>query len=95
MTNESIQVLVRDVHAHLEATEERPLPESANRWLGEAQAVARDATGRDVPESVVEKRIRQVADLLSHVEETGDPVADEHVAAARELADEVLARLAE
>ena len=34
---------VRDLHAHLDATGEYPVTERANRWLGEADAVAVDA----------------------------------------------------
>lgn len=91
--DDETQALVRDLHDHLRATEERPLPEAANRWLGEAQAVAADAVGTEVPVAVVTKRVGQVAHLLSHVEETGDDEADEHVAAARDLAERILSAL--
>lgn len=77
--------------AHLEATEDRPLPDRIHRWLGEAQAAAADAVGDDVPPSVRRKRAEQVRMLLSHVEETGDEVVDEHVEAARTLAAEITA----
>ncbi|MFB6169547.1 MAG: hypothetical protein ABEJ06_00215 [Haloarculaceae archaeon] len=76
------------MHDHLAATAERPVERTASRWLGEAEAVAADAAG-DVPEQVVEKRARQVLELLSHVEGTGDEAADDHVDAARELAAEL------
>jgi len=85
--------LVADLHAHLEATAELPVETRANQWLGEAEAVAEDAMGPDVPESVVEKRVGQVRTLLSNVEETGSTEADDHVEAARELVDEIESRL--
>lgn len=84
------QALAAELLAHLEATEELPLPDRAHRWLGEAQAAAADAVGEDVPESVVRKRAEQVVELLSHVEETGQSEADEHVEAAREVAEELV-----
>ncbi len=76
---------VATLHSHLEATAELPLRAEANRWIGEAQAVAADLV--DAPEEVVERRVGHVAELLSHVEETGHPAADEHVAEARTLAE--------
>jgi hypothetical protein len=42
----------------------------------------------------VEKRVSQADELLSHVEGTGSEEADEHVEAARELADEIRSELA-
>lgn len=85
--------LVADLHAHLEATAELPVEESASRWLGEAEAVAEDAVGSDVPPEVVEKRVEQVRMLLSNVEGTGSESADEHVAQARQLVEEIGNRL--
>jgi len=76
---------LRDLHGHLLATAERPLTRSAERWLGEAEAVAADVARGDAPEAAVETRLAQVRDLLSNVEETGDADADEHLAAAREV----------
>jgi hypothetical protein len=84
--------LVADLQAELEATAELPVEARASQWLGEAEAVAQDAVGEDVPESVVEKRVGQVRMLLSNVGETGNEAADERVAAARELVEEIEAR---
>lgn len=81
---------LRALHDHLAATAERPVERTASRWLGEAEAVAADVADGDAPEAAVERRVRQVRELLSNVEGTGDPVADEHVAAARRLAERVL-----
>jgi hypothetical protein len=85
--------LVSDLHAHLEATAELPVETRASQWLGEAEAVVADAVGPDVPEAVVEKRVGQVRMLLSNVEGTGNETADDNVAAARELVDEIEDRL--
>jgi DNA-binding transcriptional regulator YbjK len=86
---------VRELHEHLAATAERPVEARASQWLGEAEAAARDAAGDGVPEVAVAKRVSQVVHLLDNVEETGDDVADGHVAAARELAAELDAALDE
>lgn len=88
MTDDS-QELARELLAHLEATEEFPLPSRTHRWLGEAQAAAADAVGEDVPESVVRKRAAQVEELLGHVEETGLSEADERIDAAQGIAREI------
>lgn len=80
----------RRLHDHLAATAERPVERDASRWLGEAEAVAADVADGDVPQSVVEKRVGQVRELLSHVEETGDDEADEHVREAKRLAAAIL-----
>lgn len=86
---DDLQELAAELLAHLEATEELPLPSRTHQWLGEAQAAAADAVGADVPEEVVRKRAGQVVELLDHVEETGESEVDEHVSAARELADRI------
>lgn len=82
---------LRSLHEHLAATAERPVERTASAHLGEAEAVAGDvAEDPTVSPSVVRSRVETVADLLSHVEETGDDEADEHVERARELAAEIL-----
>lgn len=83
---------LRALHDHLAATAERPVEREASRWLGEAEAVAGDVAHGEASEAVVEKRVRQVRDLLSHVDGTGDQQADEHVEAAKRLADDILER---
>ncbi|WP_435180385.1 hypothetical protein [Halorussus sp. AFM4] len=90
---DDLRSLVADLHANLEATAELPVEARASQWLGEAEAVCEDAVGPDVPEAVVEKRVGQVRMLLSNVDETGSEAADERVAAARDLAEEIEARL--
>ena len=83
-----LEAAVRDVHDHLAATEEVPLEREATRWVAEAQAVAGDLRAVD-DEAVIRERMGHVRDLLSNVDSTGDPAADEHVAAARETAAEL------
>lgn len=81
---------VRDLHDHLAATAELPIGRETNRWLGEAEAVARDAATSDLDRATVTKRVRQVAHLL---EEAGDPdheAAAEHLESARALCATVL-----
>jgi hypothetical protein len=79
---------------HLAATAELPVRPGASAWLGEAAAVAADlASGGDPGPEVVRDRVGHVADLLAGAGETGNDEADEHVAAAREAAEEVLDRL--
>lgn len=90
MTDADPSERVAALHEHLEATAELPVDPRASTWLGEAEAVAADAAQPDVPDAVVAKRVAQVADLLSSVDGTGNEKADEHVAAARAAAAEIL-----
>jgi hypothetical protein len=93
MTDPDIHTLVDDLHSHLGATEELDIDRRANRWIGEAEAVAEDVVGRDVSEQVVEKRVAQIEDLLRNIEETENQEADEHVDVALEIAERILERL--
>lgn len=85
--------LLAALHDHLEATEDLAIHHAANRWLGEAEAVAADLVGEEVPEAVVRKRVAQVRELLEAIDETENPEADEHVAAALRIADAIDDRL--
>jgi hypothetical protein len=78
------------LHDHLAATEQRPLETSANRWLGEAQAIAADLATADLDDETVRSRTETVLELLSEVDGTGDEDADEHVAAARRIAERIV-----
>lgn len=89
MPEDTLQAL----HDHLEATGELPVESSASHYLGEAQAVVADASKPGTPDSVVRQRVEQAADLIGHVEETGDQRADAHVAAAEAYAQRVLESL--
>lgn len=79
---------VRELHDHLEATEELPIDPRTNRWIGEAQAVAADVVGTDLPESVVRERIAEVERLLEHADDVEGEAAD-RVASARTIAEAV------
>jgi len=76
---------------HLTATADRPVAPATNRWLGEAEAVARDATSDDLDKQTRQKRVRQVVTLLESADETDDVVADRHIEAAIECCRVVLA----
>lgn len=84
---------VEAVHEHLAATAELPVDVTASTYLGEAEAVASDAVAaaHDDQFGVVRMRLEQVADLLSHVDTTGNATVDDHVAEARRLAEQVVA----
>ncbi len=86
---ESVHDLVDDLYAHLEATAERPVDRDASRWIGEAEAVAGDVAGSDVPGDVIEDRIGHVERLLSEIDGVDNPAADEHISEAKRLAAEI------
>jgi hypothetical protein len=79
--------------AALERTAERPLPRSANRWLGEAQAVAMDLREGDPDPETTLDRLETVEDLLAEVEGTGDEAADLALEEANELLENLLGEL--
>jgi len=89
MTDEDVYGLVEELARELEATAERPVEREASRWIGEAEAVAGDIAGTDVPLDVLEERVGHVDRLLSEVDGTGDPAADEHVDEAKRLVGEI------
>ncbi len=90
MTESDRDSLVTELHAHLAATAELPIDRDANRWIGEAEAVAADLAANDLSPATVEERVGHVRDLLEEVDETDDPEADERVASARETAARIL-----
>lgn len=92
MSDPDLDAPVADLHDHLSATAELPMDREASRWLGEAEAVAADVDDADVPEAVVVERVRRVRELLEQVDTTGNADADEHVDAARDLADAIVKR---
>ena len=85
--DQDVRDRLRDLHGHLAATAERPVETRASQYLGEAEAAAGDAADPDIPEAAAKKRVGQVRNLLAEVDDTGDEAADDHVEAARELAD--------
>ena len=83
---------VAELHRQLRATEERPVEREAGWRLGEAQALAAEIAESDVDDDVVRKRAAEIRELLAAVDGTGDREADDHVEAARELADRLASR---
>ncbi|MCL9816152.1 hypothetical protein [Natronocalculus amylovorans] len=67
---------------HLIATGEQPIDPATNRWLAEAEAVARDAASDGISPDAQTKRIQQVQMLLESADEISEPTAAAHVAAA-------------
>ena len=89
---DDVAELVQALAAHLAATEELPLETEANRWLGEAQAVASDLVEAEVTDEALADRVETVLELLSEAEKTGHEGADAHVAAARRAGERILER---
>lgn len=89
MPDEYLTQLMTALHEHLSATGTYAVDEQTNRWLGEAQAVANDALGPNVPASVIRKRARQVGELLEHVEPTNNQPVDDHIEAARAIVEDI------
>ncbi len=83
-----------DLAGELQATEELPIDRTAARWIGEAQAVATDLSEGDPDADTVARRVGHVAELLENVDGTDHPEADDHVTAAKSIADGVLDELA-
>ena len=80
------------LHEHLAATEERPVEREAGWRLGKAQALAADIAAGGLEEAVVSDRAAEIETLLAGIDRTGDREADDHVAAARELARRIANR---
>jgi hypothetical protein len=93
MTDSETNDLVRTLNAHLEATEELAIRTEANRWLGEAHAIATDLTDAQLASQTVEKRVGHIEELLSQIEETDNSEADEHIQASLEAAKKIKKRL--
>ena len=93
MTRKKLESEVRQLYEHLAATRERPIEREASRWIGEADAITDDLVGPEIADldpGVIHNRIEHVAELLSNIEGTGDSTADEHVEAARDLANMIV-----
>ncbi|WP_248299424.1 hypothetical protein [Halorhabdus amylolytica] len=90
-TDDERRRVVEELHDHLAATAERPLDRTANRWIGEAQALAADLRTAPDDADLVRKRAADIASLLAEVDDIDDPTANDHVAAAADLADRLQA----
>ncbi|ELY54089.1 hypothetical protein C491_19877 [Natronococcus amylolyticus DSM 10524] len=89
-SEDSLEDQLAALRDHLEATAELPIDPQTNRWLGEAEAVARDAAAADVDPETARKRIQQVQRLLSAADDPDHEDAVAHCEAARELCDRIL-----
>lgn len=89
-TDDSLEERLETLYDHLEATAELPIDPKTNRWLGEAEAVARDAARNDIDPATARERVRQVQRLLSEADEPDHEEAAAHLEAARELCRDVL-----
>ncbi|WP_306058324.1 hypothetical protein [Natronococcus wangiae] len=85
-----LEVQLEALRDHLEATAELPIDPKTNRWLGEAEAVARDAAQNDVDPATARERVGQVQRLLSAADEPDHEEAAAHLEAARDLCRDVL-----
>ncbi|TYL38729.1 hypothetical protein CV102_09430 [Natronococcus pandeyae] len=89
-TDDSLETRLEALHDHLKATAELPIDPKTNRWLGEAEAVARDAARNDIDPATARERVGQVQRLLSEADEPDHEEAAAHLEAARELCEKVL-----
>lgn len=81
---------VRTLLNELESTAELPIDPIANRWLGEAEALARDLARSDVSTGVVRKRFQQIQYLLNQIDECNNPTATSHVDRAKAIVNSTL-----
>jgi len=93
MTVEAVDELVADMHDNLAATAELDVDPRANRWLGEAEAVAADIAEHDLPAGTVRKRAGQIRRLLESAGPTDNDEAEKRVRAALTLARKIETRL--
>jgi hypothetical protein len=89
----SVDDLLETLHEHLAATAERPVTRTASAHLGEAEAVARDLAERPADPETVRERVGHVGRLLREAGDTEDEAADQHVAAALEIAEGLIEEL--
>ncbi len=89
-TAHELDELVGQLHDHLVATAELPIERTANRWLGEAEAVARDAATNDLDVATTTTRVEQVRHLLTEAGELECDTAEDHRRAACELCERIL-----
>lgn len=81
---------LEELYECLEATERLPIDRTANRWLGEAQAITADLVQGDPDDGTVGRRVEKVLGLLEEIDGTGSDEGDELVASAREAARAIL-----
>jgi hypothetical protein len=89
-----LPTLLATVRDRLEATEELPVSPDASPWLGEAAAVATQATDPALDRESVATRLDHLDRLLDGPD-PDNPAVETHVAAARAALDAAQARLDE
>lgn len=89
-SGDALESRLAALYTHLEATAELPIDPKTNRWLGEAEAVARDAATGDVDPETARERVRQVRRLLSEADDPAHEEAAFRVEAARECCTAIL-----
>lgn len=87
---ESLEARSRALARHLEATAELPIDRRTNRWLGEAEAIARDVATSDLDPTTVRERVETVQWLLSEADDPDHDEARVRLQAARETCAEIL-----
>ena len=78
----SVANRTQELHRHLEATAELPIDREANRWLGEAEAIAADVATSSLERETLLERVEKIQHLLSEVDETGHEEGAERLEAA-------------
>lgn len=86
----SLEERTRRLYEHLEATAELPIGRETNRWIGEAEALARDVATNDIDRETTRERVATIRDLLAEAGETGIDEADAHLESARRLCTAVV-----
>ena len=89
-TGDGAENELAELHYYLEATAELPIDRTANRWLGEAEAIAADVATSDLERETVLERVEKIQRLLTEVDETGHEGADDHLEAATEVCARIL-----
>jgi hypothetical protein len=92
--DEDLSTLLATVRDRLDATAELPVSPDASPWLGEAAAVAEQATDPALDREGVATRLDHLDRLLDGPA-PDNPEVERHVAAARTALDAARARLAE
>lgn len=81
---------LEELFNQLQATEQLPIDRTANRWLGEAQAITKDLVRGDPDPETIHRRVEKVLELLDEIDGTGSQEGDDRVAAARSVAEGLL-----
>lgn len=78
-----LSTLLATVRDEPDATAERPVSPRASPWLGEAAAVAEQATDPALGDAALRERVEHLDRLLDEATDLGDGTAERHVEATR------------